>query len=202
MSDSTFSFIIALVGVCGTLASSVITQLLSQRAKRRELEDAERVRVSEQRLSGEQRKIDQLRNTYVQLNAHDRHYRDAMLAYAYALKDGAADAEAAEVSMARRAQRDARAEAQMIASEEVLAAEGGVNHSLTVAYRRLMEAAGQSDSPARQERLDQVIHLLNPVVDQLGYVRALMRMELGVAQGLPAWYSEENGHEPHQQPGS
>ncbi|MFF5945685.1 hypothetical protein ACFY7X_34055, partial [Streptomyces althioticus] len=82
------SLIVAIVGVLGTLASAVITQALSQRARTRELEQAERVRVAEQTASAEQRRVEQLRVCYVQLNAHSRHYRDAMLAYAYALKLG------------------------------------------------------------------------------------------------------------------
>lgn len=199
MSGATVSLIVAIVGVFGTLASTVITQALSQRAKMRELEHAERVRVAEQRASEEQRNIDQLRSCYVQLNALDRHYRDAMLAYAYALKSESADMEAAEVSSARRAQRDARAEAQMIASEEVLAAESPVNNRLTVAYRRLMEAARESESPARQARLDQVIDLLDAVIEKLGHVRALMRVELGVVQEVPARYNPEIERRSHHQ---
>ncbi|CAL2072241.1 hypothetical protein GPN2_22498 [Streptomyces murinus] len=50
-----------------------------------------------------------------------------MLAYAYALKSGAADAEAAEVNTAPRAQRDTRAEAQLVASDAVLRIESRVN---------------------------------------------------------------------------
>jgi hypothetical protein len=62
-----------------------------------------------------------LRSTYVRLNANDLDYREAVLAYAYALKAGPpAKAEAKEMTAARRAQRDARAEAQMIVSQEVL----------------------------------------------------------------------------------
>ncbi|GAA3122694.1 hypothetical protein GCM10010521_07240 [Streptomyces rameus] len=188
MSGATVSLIVAIVGVLGTLASTVITQALSQRAKLRELEQAERVRVAEQRASAEQQKVNQLRSCYVQLNARDRHYRDAMLAYAYALKSGPADTEAAEVGSARRAQRDARAEAQMIASEGVLAVESRVNIQLTFAYRLLMEAARESESSARQTRLDHAIGLLDPVIEKLEHVRALMRVELGVAQELPVWY--------------
>jgi hypothetical protein len=114
MSGATISVIVAIVGVGGTLASAVITQVLAQRAELRRLEREERIRLEEQRASEDQRKIDQLRSCYVQLSAHDRHYRDAMLAYAYALKSGSFEAAAAEVSSARRAQRDTRAEAQLV----------------------------------------------------------------------------------------
>ncbi|MCF3136188.1 hypothetical protein [Streptomyces olivochromogenes] len=180
--------IVAIVGVLGTLASMVITQALSQRARLREVEQVERVRVAEQRAPAELRKVDQLRSCYVQLNAHDRHYRDAMLAYAYALKLGAAGTEAVEVSSARRAQRDARDEAQMIASEEVLTVENRVNIQLTFAYRLLMEVASEPEPSARLTQLDEVIGLLDPVIEKLEHVQALMRVELGVAQELPAWY--------------
>jgi hypothetical protein len=78
-----------------SVASAIFTQQLSQRAKTLELEHAERRSLTEQEAAEEQRKTDQLRSCYLQLNANDRNYRDAMLAYAYALKTGSpAEAEA------------------------------------------------------------------------------------------------------------
>jgi type II secretory pathway pseudopilin PulG len=74
--------IVASVGVLGTLASAVITQVLAQRAESRRSDREEQGRIRDQQASEDQRKIDQLRNCYVQLNANDRHYRDVMLAYA------------------------------------------------------------------------------------------------------------------------
>ncbi|MDX3526966.1 hypothetical protein P1P75_11085 [Streptomyces sp. ID05-39B] len=85
MSSAIVSLVIAIVGVCGTLASAIFTQHLSQRAKTLELEHAERRSLAEQEAAEKQRKTDQLRSCYIQLNANDRNYRDAMLAYAYAL---------------------------------------------------------------------------------------------------------------------
>ncbi|SCF60386.1 hypothetical protein GA0115256_106312 [Streptomyces sp. DconLS] len=111
-----------------------------------------------------------------------------MLAHAYALKLGSADTEAVEVSTARRAQRDARNEAQMIASEEVLTVENRVNLQLTFAYRHLMEVAREPESSARLTQLDHVIGLLDPLIEKLEHMQALMRVELGVAQELPVWY--------------
>ncbi|WP_330337813.1 hypothetical protein [Streptomyces sp. NBC_00557] len=198
MSGATLSLIVAIVGVGGTLASAVITQVLAQRAESQRLEREERVRLAEQRASEDQRKVDQLRDCYVQLNARDRHYRDAMLAYAYALKSGSAEAEATEVSSARRAQRDARAEAQLIASDAVLEIESRVNAQLTIAYRRLMEVAGEPDSSTREARLNQVIDLLDSIISQQGHVRALMRLEVRATEELPDWYNPEIGLPQHQ----
>ncbi len=82
------AMVIAVVGVCGTLASAVITQVFAQRFRRQELQDAERRRLAEQGAAEAQRRIDRLRDCYIQLNANDRNYRDAMLAYAYALRAG------------------------------------------------------------------------------------------------------------------
>jgi hypothetical protein len=191
MSGAIISVIVAIVGVGGTLASAVVTQVLAHRAELRRLEEEKGIRLAEQRASADQRKIDQLQNCYVQLNAHDRHYRDVMLAYAYALKSESAEAEAAEVGNARRAQRDTRAEAQLVASDAVLELESRVNDRLTTAYRYLMKAAGESDSPARRTRLDQVIGLLDSIILQQGHVRALMRLEVGTTQKLPDWYNLE-----------
>ncbi|MDX2709070.1 hypothetical protein PV350_40420 [Streptomyces sp. PA03-6a] len=193
MSGGTISVIVASVGVLGTLASGVITQVLAQRAESQRREREERARTTEQRASEDQRKIDQLRNCYVQLNANDRYYRDAMLAYAHALKSRSVDAEAAEVNTARRAQRDTRAEAQLVASDAVLAIESRVNEQLAVAYEHLMDAAGGPDSPTRQERLKRIIGLLDSITAQQGHVRALMRLEVRATQELPDWYNPEIG---------
>jgi hypothetical protein len=187
------AMVIAVVGVCGTLASAIITQLFSQRSRHQELEDAERRRLAEQDNAEKQRKTDQLRSCYVQLNANDRHYRDAMLAYAYALKAGSSgEAEAADVATARRAQRDTRAEAQMIVSEEVLDTEGRVNARLTTAYRSLQQIQRESDASTREARLDEVIKLLDGIISLLSRARVTMRMDLGVIDKPPAWYELES----------
>jgi len=85
MSTEIVSLVIAVVGVCGTLASAIVTQRLSLRSKQTELEHAERVRLAEQEAEERQRRTEQLRTCYVRLNANDRNYRDALLAYAYVL---------------------------------------------------------------------------------------------------------------------
>ena len=66
------AMVIAVVGVCGTLASAIITQLFARRSRHQELEDAERHRLAEQETAVKQRKTDQLRSCYVRLNANDR----------------------------------------------------------------------------------------------------------------------------------
>ena len=189
MSTAIVSLVIAVVGVCGTLASSIFTQRLSQKARLEELGRAERLRLADQETAEKKGKTDQLRGCYVQLNANDRNYRDAMLAYAYALKAGSpAEAEAAEMTAARRAQRNARAEAQMIVSEEVLDSEGRVNAQLTVAYGRLQRLQRESDADARELLLDEIITLLDEIIPLLSRARVVMRMDLGVIDKPPAWY--------------
>jgi hypothetical protein len=192
MSSAVVSLVIAIVGVCGTLASAIFTQRLAQRARLEELGRTERLRIADQAAAEKKSKTDQLRNCYVQLNANDRHYRDAMLAYAYAVKAGSpgeAEAEAAEMKAARRAQRRARAEAQMMAGEEVLESEGRVNSELTVAYRHLQRIQrGEADARDREPLLDEVIELLDEVIRLLARARVVMRLDLGVIDKPPAWY--------------
>jgi hypothetical protein len=189
MSSAIVSLVIAIVGVCGTLASAIFTQRLSQRARLEELGRTERLRLADQESADNKRKTDQLRGCYVQLNANDRNYRDAMLAYAYALKAGSpAKAEAEELTVARRAQRNARAEAQMIVSEEVLDSEGRVNLQLTVAYGRLQRIQRESDASVREPLLDEIIELLDEIMPLLSRARVVMRMDLGVIDKPPAWY--------------
>ncbi|MFF8022754.1 hypothetical protein ACFZDJ_16800 [Streptomyces sp. NPDC007896] len=193
MSGATVSLIVAIVGVGGTLASAVITQVLAQRAESRRLDREQQIRAAEQRASEDQRKIDQLRSCYAQLNAHDRQYRDAMLAYAYELKSGSTDADATEVSSARRAQRDTRAEAQLLASDAVLAAESPVNERLTTAYRHLMNVAGESDPSTRRAKITRIIGLLDSIIPLQGHVRDLMRLEVRTTEELPDAHHSESG---------
>ena len=189
MSSAIVSLVIAIVGVCGTLASAIFTQRLSQRARLEELGRTERQRLADQEAADSKSKTDQLRSCYVQLNANDRNYRDAMLAYAYALKAGSSGkAEAEEMSAARRAQRNARAEAQMIVSEEVLDSESRVNLQLTVAYGRLQRIQIESDASVREPLLDEIIQLLDAIMPLLSRARVVMRMDLGVIDKPPAWY--------------
>jgi hypothetical protein len=189
MSSAIVPLVIAVVGVCGTLASAIFTQRLSQKARLEELGRAERLRIADQEAAEKKSKTDQLRSCYVQLNANDRNYRDAMLAYAYALKAGSpARAEIEEMTTARRAQRNARAEAQMIVSEEVLDSEGRVNLQLTVAYGRLQRIARERDASARGLLLDEIIKLLDEINPLLSRARVVMRMDLGVIDKPPAWY--------------
>jgi hypothetical protein len=189
MSSAIVSLVIAVVGVCGTLASAIFTQRLSQGARLAELERTERQRFADKEAAEKKSKTDQLRSCYVQLNANDRNYRDAMLAYAYALKTGSpAGAEAEEMTAARRAQRNARAEAQMIVSEEALESEGRVNLQLSVAYGRLQRIQREGDASVRDPILDEIIKLLDEIIPLLSRARVVMRMDLGVIDKPPAWY--------------
>jgi hypothetical protein len=186
MSNSVVPLIVAVVGVCGTLASAIFTQQLTLKARLRELEHAERRQLAEQEAAGIQQKADQLRACYVQVNANHRNYRDAMLAFAHALKEGSpGDAEEAELATARRSQRDARGEAQMMVSDAVLDAEGEVAQRLNKAYRKLMLARRESDAGARDSTLDEAISLLSETVPLLSHARTIMRMELGLASKPP-----------------
>jgi hypothetical protein len=78
MSSAIVSLVIAVVGVCGTLASALFTQRLSQRARLEELGRAERLRRADQEAAEKKGKTDQLRSCYVQLNANDRNYRNGV----------------------------------------------------------------------------------------------------------------------------
>lgn len=181
MSSAIVSLIIAVVGVSGTLASAVLTQRSSLRARREELAHTERVRRAEQEDAEEKRRTERLRDCYVRLNANDRNYRDALLAYAYALKAGLpGEAESAEVAAARRAQRDARAEAQMVVSDQVLDAEGEVNRQLTRAYSSLKRIEREGDVSVRANQLDKAIERLDRIISMMSRVRVLMRRELGI----------------------
>ncbi len=115
-----------------------------------------------------------------------RDHNELQLPY---LKAGSpSETEAAEAATARRAQRDARAEAQMAVSDEVLKAEGQVNYQLTVAYRRLKRLERETDASVREPPLDEVIKLLDGIISMLSrrHVRVIMRAELGIIGKPPS----------------
>jgi hypothetical protein len=112
-----------------------------------------------------------------------------MLAYAHALK---ADSPwEAEVATARRAQRDARAEATMVVSNEVLDSEHQVTTALTTAYRLLKRVERETDDPARESLLDEAIALLDKIVTLLSRTTVIMRLSLGVIDEPPPWFQPD-----------
>ncbi|MEV5574853.1 hypothetical protein AB0L06_32865 [Spirillospora sp. NPDC052269] len=169
------------MGVVGTLSSALLSQRLSQSSKLKELEHQERMRGEERAAEDEQRRLVELRTCLVNLNAADRQYRDAMLAYAHSLReDDATEAEKEEVAEARRAQRDARAEAQLLASERILDAERTVSRGLQIAYGLLKKVERGRASSVRDEQLAQLFQSLAGVMDGLTHMRGIMRQELGI----------------------
>lgn len=182
MSSDFGPVIVAIVGVAGTLASALFTQQLAQRSRMRELEHAERRRVAERADAERTRALEQLRGIYAQLHANDRNYRDAMLAHVHALtRDAAgASAEAAEVTAARRSQRDVRTQAQMIASDGVLRSESPVNKELTTCFGLVKQLERTDDPQRRADLARQTIHRLDQIIPLLSAMGSTMRRELGV----------------------
>lgn len=173
MSSQTVSLIVAVVGVLGTLASAVVAQWFTLHGDRQRRVD---------RAAAEKRRYDdQLRHCYVELNRRDRAYRDAMVAYAYALRDcRLTEKDKTDLSSARAALGEIRAEAQMLVSDKVLKAEGEVYWRLANAYGDLMHFEKEHDPEVRHRSLQELIHRLDGTMQQLRDMRALMRADLGI----------------------
>ncbi|MGW2627952.1 hypothetical protein ACWC2K_01270 [Streptomyces chattanoogensis] len=94
-----------------------------------------------------------------------------------------------EVEEARRSLRDIYAEAQMVASDEVLAVGGGLVHQLS-RIQRLLDPPGP-DPDSRETRLEEARGRLEHASEGLYEVRQTMRRDLGITElpiGRPDGY--------------
>ncbi|WP_143094516.1 hypothetical protein [Streptacidiphilus jiangxiensis] len=175
------SLIVAIVGVLGTLGSSVWTQRLGQQTKAREMaHEAERATIQHSR-EQEARQYNELRITCSNLNVRAREYRDALNELFFALRDRSVTAEIREeVARSRREYRTTRGEAQMIIGDAVLDASSIVNRELGRAYGILMRM-DRSQPPRRDDSLDEAERILQSVMVATNVMRQQMRNELGVS---------------------
>jgi hypothetical protein len=125
----------AVVGVLGTLTSPVVSQRLSARSKREELEsqrtDAEAVREQSRRESVAR----ETKAAYIAFNAASRQYRVEMMNFLHAVDaDAVGEVDRMELREARRAYSMSVAELQIVASDGVMESAEEVTGRLSSAY--------------------------------------------------------------------
>ncbi len=171
---------VAVVGVVGTLVSGTLAHRGALRSKRLELDHLLRERREERGAVERRENLEARRASYVVLNQSLRQLHGALWSWMRDLEAGrGGDGPPPEVTEADHAVRDAYAEAQMVASDEVLAAASDVWW--------LMRSAREQAGAAEKIR-----ELLERASGGLYTARQTMRHDLGIT-ALPVERPEGYG---------
>jgi hypothetical protein len=184
MSATVLALVVSIVGVGGTLASAVLSQVLSMRAKRVELDGQRQQRRDER--AEEQRRTDYTdrRSSCVAVNMAARRFRQALKNYLFEGTDEKAD----ELERARQEFTSRYGEAQMILPDAVLSEASAASSCLAQAYGKVKafrrpdgRLAVHGLAPgADRDKLE--LFLDGDVAAALRQLRHAMRVDLGVAE--------------------
>ncbi|WP_329444012.1 hypothetical protein OG906_17880 [Streptomyces sp. NBC_01426] len=163
--------IIAVAGVAGTLGGAFLTQRTAERSRRREIE---LVRGHTE----EHENLALRRASYVALNRDARQFTTALNQHLHALREReVTDADRTALDEAKRAHRDQYSEAQMIASDEVLARAAAANRALNAVYGQVKRLERAEPEPG--ETAAGAAEAQYAVWGLLRAMRATMRRDLG-----------------------
>ncbi|MFE6762023.1 hypothetical protein [Streptomyces sp. NPDC057689] len=179
MDPSLTALVVAVVGVAGTLASGVMAHRGALKAKTVELDRAERQRRDEQLAAERREALAARRASYAVFNQRLRQFHSVLSKDYFALAAGEpGPGRGREREEPRRVLRDVYAEAQMVISDDVLAAAGGVVHQL----HRIHALLGPHErGEEADESLDDIRERLERASEGLYEVRQTMRRDLGVS---------------------
>lgn len=177
MSTGVLALIVAIVGVVGTLASALLTQTLSLRAKRVEVEEQRQQRLDDRDEERRRTEFKDRRDSCIALNMAARRFRQALK---NCLFEGVGE-KGSELEAARQEFTSRYGEAQMILPDAVLHVASAASGRLAEAYGKV-KATQQLGSPrlaaAERDKLENFLdHEVGSVLRQL---RHSMRRDLGV----------------------
>jgi Flp pilus assembly protein TadB len=177
MSTEVLALVVAIVGVLGTLASALLTQTLSLRSKRLEIDEQRQLRIEERDEEQKRTEFKDRRDSCIALNMAARNFRQALK---NCLFEGV-DKRGVELEEARQAFTSRYGEAQMILSDTVLKVASTASGRLAEAYGKV-KASQQPGVPplgaSEREKVENFLdHEVGPVLRQL---RQVMRSDLGV----------------------
>ncbi|MGI5192123.1 hypothetical protein ACQEVY_00390 [Streptomyces sp. CA-288835] len=184
MNGAVLTLVVAVVGVAGTLASALLTQRGATKAKRMELEYAERQRATDREIEERRIALETRRACYVKLHQAIRHYQAMLYNHVHTLlREATSDEQCAELEAARYSVRDAYAEALMAVFDDVMDQAVDLAARLDVVYRLVKRFdSGVQDS---EDSLDDARRQLKDVSDGIRSMRRLMRADLGIAECEP-----------------
>ena len=179
MNGNISAIAIAAVGVLGTLAGTIVSQLLSTRARKTDFEMQREQRREEYVQERQKMDLANKRSCYIAMMASSRRYRIELMNYAFAVKEQVVDSDARhELENSRRAYLDSIAEVQIVGTLEVLDTVEPVNSGLAKSYRSLKRLeAGEPESDGSFEEIE---HFLTKLWDKWRFMREAMRKDLGV----------------------
>jgi anion-transporting ArsA/GET3 family ATPase len=168
--------IAAVVGVCGTLCATWLTQRSAARSIEGERQNAERLRRLEEKTRGEERVQERRLTNYVTLNQRARQYFGALNNSLHGLPESAEQLD--ELHETRSEYRACYAEAQMVVPDQVLTVASAVNRELNQAYGILRRLHGRN--PREPDSPELARAHLDTARDLLHDLRREMRLDLGV----------------------
>ncbi|MFE0102363.1 hypothetical protein [Streptomyces sp. NPDC059009] len=165
--------LLAVTGVAGTLGGALLTQRGADRAKRRELEMAQR--IQEARENRELR-----RRCYSELHRDARQFATALSRHLYVLRDRSAGEEDRRVlEDTKSAYRDRWSEALMIAPDAVVAPARELNGTLTRVHGQVKRL--EQGNPRPGETLQSAAEAQHGLWALIGAMREAMRRDLGIS---------------------
>ncbi|MFF9848013.1 hypothetical protein [Streptomyces litmocidini] len=172
----------AVVGVTGTLIASVLSQRLLGRVQSEQFERQQQVAAAQWHREQQVAELNRRRDAYMQVNASLRRYRTHLLNFLWTVHKGAVTPEARElVEEARRDHHSVFAEAQLIASAEVLAQLDEMTKVLSEVYRRTMSL--EEGNPDPDGSFDDIRADFVRLWERWETMRSVMRTDLGVGHG-------------------
>lgn len=179
MSNSNGAVIIAALGLLGTLAAAIISQLLSTRARR---DDFELQRSQRQEDYARERKEAELatkRSCYVAMMTSSRGYRVELMSYLYMVQQQTVRSTArGDLENERRTCLASLGEVQIVATLKVLSTIDPVNSGLSKAYDAINHL--EAGRPEPGESFEEVHQSLTELWDQWAHMSDAMRQDLGI----------------------
>jgi hypothetical protein len=179
MDANTIALIVAIVGVIGTLTASIISQVLSARSRRQELEVQRLQRDDEYEREQQQNVLANKRNCYITLISAARRYRLELMSYLYATNRRSINKDAADsLDEARLAFNVSISETQLTGTKSVLEALEPIRRGLAESYGAIRDL--EQEAPESDESFDEIRTSLSKLWDEWPRLHAAMRKDLGV----------------------
>jgi hypothetical protein len=179
MNTNTSALIIAIVGVIGTLAASIVSQVLSARARGRELELQRLQRHDEYDREQRQSVLANKRSCYITMISATRRYRLELMSYLYAIHRQTVDKGATDrLEEARLAFNTSLAETQLTGTLPVVEALEPIRVGLAESYTAIRDF--EQEAPESDGKFEEIRAQLFKLWDQWPGLHTTMRHDLGV----------------------
>ncbi|MFD5617338.1 hypothetical protein [Streptomyces yangpuensis] len=183
MGNSLLALAVAFVGVTGTLLAPIVSQRLLARVQSDQFERQERAADAQWLREQQVVELNKRHSCYVTANSGYRRYRVDLMNYLWFVHRGETTPQRrTDLEEARHAMHASFAEAQMVASDTVLAELDSMTQTLAHAYSRLMGLAEGAAEPGGS--FEEIQADLLRANDRWIVMRDAMRADLGVASRL------------------